>query len=146
MEATVNNIRDYYPKESYVLRVCKNHHNGDLQGNIFFPALSKTVLFTSAWNMLKQIEEDIILKGYPQATFKLPKWSKKSAKKSGVKKQKAKGKYKFENISGNFLMQVQYCQNATWQGTIHWMEGRQTKTFRSQFEMLKLIEEAIDIR
>lgn len=144
MEATVNNIREYYPKGSYVLRICKNNDNEDLQGYIFFPAQSKTVSFISVWNMLKQIEEDIITNRYPQSTFELRKWSKKSAEESGVKKQ-VKEELNLDKILGNFLIQVQYCQNATWQGTIHWMEGRQTKAFRSQFEMLKLMEEAIDI-
>jgi len=94
--------------------------------------------------MLKQIEEDISINRYPQATFELRKWSKKGNEKPAAKKHKIKEEHKLDKTLGNFLIQVQYYQNATWQGTIHWMEGHQTKAFRSQFEMLKLIEEATE--
>ena len=41
-----------------------------------------------------------------------------------------------------FLVQVQKRQNATWQGQITWMEEKKTVPFRSELELLRLIDSA----
>ena len=46
-------------------------------------------------------------------------------------------------ICATFHIFVKYRQNATWQGTIQWVDRRQTLTFRSEFEMLRLMDEAV---
>ena len=45
---------------------------------------------------------------------------------------------------GSFIVRVQHRQNSSWQGRITWMEKNQTVYFRSVWEMMKLIENAID--
>ena len=46
---------------------------------------------------------------------------------------------------GTFIIRVQQRQNSSWQGRITWSERNQTLHFRSTWEMVKLIESAIDI-
>ena len=46
---------------------------------------------------------------------------------------------------GSFIIRVQHRQNSSWQGRITWMEKNQTVYFRSVWEMMKLIESAIEI-
>lgn len=41
-----------------------------------------------------------------------------------------------------FLVHIQFRQNATWQGSITWVEKEKTQNFRSALEMLKLMDEA----
>lgn len=43
-----------------------------------------------------------------------------------------------------FLIHIVESQNATWQGSITWLEEKETKHFRSLLEMIKLIDTAID--
>lgn len=43
-----------------------------------------------------------------------------------------------------FIVQVQFCQNASWQGTIAWTEQKKEKRFRSTLELLKLMDEALN--
>lgn len=43
-----------------------------------------------------------------------------------------------------FIVRVQHRQNSTWQGRITWMEEDKTIRFRSVWEMIKLIENAMD--
>lgn len=143
MESSVQGLIKYYPRGSYLLSVCKNS-DGDFQGNVYFPAAAKAYAFSSAWNLLKQIDDDINLNRFPQCTFEPRRWSKKQGLQSNVKKQK-----KHEAINSgkpvcSFLIHVQYCQGATWQGSIQWLEEKQSRTFRSQFELLKLMEEALN--
>ena len=45
---------------------------------------------------------------------------------------------------GTFIVRVQHRQNSTWQGRITWMEEDKTVQFRSIWEMIKLIEGAVD--
>lgn len=42
-----------------------------------------------------------------------------------------------------FIIQVQFRQNASWQGTITWAEKKKTMRYRSTLEMLKLMDEAL---
>jgi len=45
---------------------------------------------------------------------------------------------------GTFIVRVQHRQNSSWQGRITWMEEDKTINFRSVWEMVHLIESAID--
>lgn len=42
-----------------------------------------------------------------------------------------------------FIVQVQFCQNSSWQGTIAWTEQKKEQRFRSALELMKLIDEAL---
>lgn len=43
-----------------------------------------------------------------------------------------------------FLIRVQYRQNASWQGTIQWLDKKTSMPFRSTLEMMMLIQEALE--
>ncbi len=45
---------------------------------------------------------------------------------------------------GTFIIRVQHRQNSSWQGHVTWMEQNRTIHFRSIWEMIKLIESAVD--
>ena len=45
---------------------------------------------------------------------------------------------------GTFIVRVQHRQNSSWQGRITWMEENQTLSFRSIWEMVKLIASDVD--
>ena len=49
------------------------------------------------------------------------------------------------NIKGNISTIHSYNrQNATWQGSVTWVEKKEKQQFRSALELLKLIESALD--
>ena len=45
---------------------------------------------------------------------------------------------------GTFIVRVQHRQNSSWQGRITWMEEDKSLYFRSVWEMIKLIESAVN--
>lgn len=45
---------------------------------------------------------------------------------------------------GTFIVRVQHRQNSSWQGAVTWVESEQTVHFRSIWEMIKLVESAMD--
>ena len=53
---------------------------------------------------------------------------------------------KRDNPKNNtFIVRVENQQNGTWQGKIIWADEKRTEYFRSMLEMLKLMEEAMEI-
>lgn len=45
---------------------------------------------------------------------------------------------------GTFIIRVQHRQNSSWQGRVTWLEEDKTLNFRSTWELLKLVEDAVD--
>ena len=41
-----------------------------------------------------------------------------------------------------FVVQILSRENATWQGTVTWLDGKKTQPFRSALELLRLIDSA----
>jgi hypothetical protein len=52
--------------------------------------------------------------------------------------------YKLRLGGESFLIRVQYKENTSWQGTVHWLEERKSQTFRSLLELIMLLEEALE--
>ena len=44
-----------------------------------------------------------------------------------------------------FSVRIYFRQNASYQGELYWVEGEQRINFRSLFEMIMLIQEAVNI-
>lgn len=44
-----------------------------------------------------------------------------------------------------FLIQIQYRQNSTWQGTVKWVEENKEQRFRSALELIKLMDNVNEI-
>jgi hypothetical protein len=42
-----------------------------------------------------------------------------------------------------FIVQVQFNQNESWQGTVAWTEQKKEKRFRSTLELIRLLDQAI---
>lgn len=52
----------------------------------------------------------------------------------------------FDEISGEkatFAVKVLYSQNSTWQGTVRWLEAGEEVNFRSDMELMQIIEGAL---
>jgi len=44
----------------------------------------------------------------------------------------------------SFVVQVLDTQNQTWQGTVTWLNGKHTESFRSLLELIKLMDSAVN--
>lgn len=42
-----------------------------------------------------------------------------------------------------FVVRILNTQNATWQGTVTWTDGRRTEPFRSALELIRLIDSTL---
>lgn len=74
-------------------------------------------------------------KGNPVASYNTI--SEKEAKMSADELQEKRGD------KGTFIVQVQYRQNATWQGKVIWADENKEEHFRSALELIKMIDSAL---
>lgn len=44
----------------------------------------------------------------------------------------------------SFLVEILYQQNATWQGTVKWVNEGKSQNFRSALELLRLIDSTME--
>ncbi len=53
-------------------------------------------------------------------------------------------KTQIRNGKGTFLVQILSRRNATWQGTVTWVEKNESINFRSALELLKIIDSSFE--
>ena len=86
--------------------------------------------------------------GFPQADLEERHFDSRKGGKTSLKQQEETvmptEKLALEKgEKATFIVQVQFRQNASWQGEITWTEGKKKQRFRSALEMLKLMDEAM---
>ena len=50
-----------------------------------------------------------------------------------------------KDSTATFVIKIHHRQNSTWQGQIQWLEANISKNFRSCLEMMKLIDEGVNL-
>lgn len=134
-----------------------DYSNSILKGRIYHLASRKLMSFLGIYDFLNKLEGVYNKFSFPQATHEFRTFRKSSFPvsdmgntaenyedmevKTKVKKEK---EVKIEpSAKGTFIIRVLYRQNATWQGNIQWVEGKKAQNFRSDLEMLKLMDDAL---
>jgi len=133
------------PKGEYVIRLAslENRIFSGIGRNAYS---EESFCFSSMWEMVKAMEENMDRAKFPQNTIVLRSWEgKRMEKRNRDKKTETEGK-KIVSFPGGatFVIRVQYRQNASWQGSIQWLEGKQTLRYRGVLELLKLMEDAVE--
>lgn len=116
-----------------------------INGCLYSEYYKKCVRFKSEMEMLNAMQDLFDSVDFPQTLFESRSFFGKKSRKTIVKAEaimQDKLQDLMQNSKTTFVVNVQYRQNATWQGTITWAEQNRTKHFRSALEMLKLMEEA----
>ncbi len=117
---------------------------GPMRGRIVRPSARKQIGYRGEWELLFGIDQWCDGSGVAPPTLRLRSFSRRCRRKTVRKAvfclDPKPGKNKEEKAS--FLVQIRFRQNATWQGSITWLETDKKQEFRSAFEMLKLMEEA----
>ncbi|MGI6115949.1 hypothetical protein [Luoshenia tenuis] len=110
----------------------------------FYHAATGKGAFKDLNQLLLRLEEKFDEVNAPRATTVSRSFGQR------VKVQKDKGKGTVEKMKekpeagkkATFMVQVQYRENASWQGQITWVEANQTRNFRSALELIKLMDSA----
>jgi len=137
-----------YPRGTYKVLFVKQP-GGDVEYCMINLATGMRCHSFSIWNLLKSIESDISTNRFPQGAIQYRTWGVGASPVHGDRVTSFAASLANDCSAGfseaggpTFIISVLYRQNATWQGTIQWMEGRQTRQYRSVNEMLSLMDDA----
>lgn len=129
-------------------RICiDSYENGEMQGKVVNPCYSGNLEFKNLISFLKIMEALFDKFEYPQSSMSTRHFAGKKAPapvtdieftenldKEDYLKTETRGKL------ATFRIQVRFRQNASWQGTLTWVEGNKTENFRSVLELIMLMD------
>lgn len=127
--------------EYHSIMVCVDGYERHiLRGRLYNPFLQGAVHFTGLMEFLLAVEHLLDEMNFPQPfaqvrSFRAP--------------AKAQGEIRRDNLEqrgekGTFVMKVIFRQNASWQGTVLWLEANREESFRSVLEFALLLNSALD--
>ena len=114
-------------------------HNGSISGTFYHPVAGENGAFSSLLELILKIDNRLNEEETPQAfsairSFCPPQMLWVADEKSAGQRRKS---------IGVFAVHVMFRRNATWQGTVTWVEGNQSRHFRSVLELVNLINSAV---
>jgi len=120
--------------------VCINsYENQNLCGQFYNPYLSEGKAFHSVTQFLSEMEQALNSMDFPQSFT--------AARSFSVPPKPATGPPIPESYVGakaTFALRILFRQNASWQGSVTWLEGKQEQSFRSVLELLLLMDSALN--
>ena len=130
--------------------LCINGSNeGDLSGVFYHSYSTESVPFSGIGQMVLRMEKlyDYLRFPYPGTNNRTFGEEKKLTRMTEERKKIMSDDALLSKHGdiGTFIVRVQHRQNSSWQGRITWMEEDKTVQFRSVWEMIKLIESAVDL-
>ena len=130
--------------------VCINSfENNELQGILYHSYSEEGFAFTNVEQMIFTMEKLYNWLNFPHRTTNERTFGQeeKKTRRTEVERKKIMSDESLlsrHGDMGSFIIRVQHRQNSSWQGRITWMEQDKTVYFRSIWEMIKLIESAVD--
>lgn len=116
--------------------------DGIFRGQFYHPHSGECMVFHGLAQLLLQMEQLMNVEDLPQSfnvvrTF-LP-WN-------GIDAGSASSAVPRMGKVATFALQVLFRRNASWQGTLFWLEGKQRKSFRSVLELITLISSCVEAK
>lgn len=125
--------------------------NMELCGQWYNPFLPSPVHFQSVLQLLCGMEEFYNRLAFPQEACCCRSFHHEVPQPVRQKRDREVRRYMSDELlkekrgeKATFVVQVQFRQNASWQGTITWAEQNETRHFRSTLELIKLMDEILD--
>ena len=113
-----------------------SYDNSVLQGRFFNPYDKDGQSFTSASDFLVKMENMLDEMHFPEAFNAIRTFAPKTVTASEAGETTKSGKL------ATFAIRILFRQNASWQGSVTWLEGNADQSFRSFMELLLLIDGA----
>lgn len=117
-----------------------DHSEIGMCGQLLHSSFHEPVEFSGIEQLLKLMDYLMKQPGFPESTVKYRTFI------DGEINMKEKPTEFVTEYKGKatFVISVLYCQNATWQGTVKWIEGEKEEKFRSLLELIKLMDSIIE--
>lgn len=115
------------------------YQSGVLSGRLYNRSLASGKSFRCLTQLLEAMESTLDDMEYPKS-FTAPRrfTPRKEGEDTPANSQDPKGEW------ATFAVRILFRQNASWQGSVAWMEGKQEQSFRSALELIFLINSALE--
>lgn len=119
-----------------------SYENHILTGRIFNAYLESEITFQSTMEFIKEMNALLGELQFPQSFFEnrefhpMSELTHHAAQLTPPAAQKGR--------LATFTLRIMFRQNSSWQGSLSWLEGKMTESFRSALELLLLIDSALD--
>lgn len=114
------------------------YESGVPTGRFYNPACPEGKSFRSLSQFLTQMEDMLDAMQLPQSFTALRSFTAPATDPSVSASQMS-----HEGKLGTFAVRVLFRQNASWQGSITWLEGKREERFRSVLELVLLMDSAL---
>lgn len=123
-----------------------SYQNYEMYGYLYSPFYDEYFRFSNAMDLIVQMNGLFDQLRFPQSSVEYRSFHNKRNRSDATERDDVvvSDMVQNENAQAKFIIHVQFRQNATWQGTIEWVDENRMQRFRSTLEMLKLMEEALD--
>ena len=129
-----------------LVNVCVDSYAGqEISGRFYTLYSVEPTSFTGITSFLLRLEQFYDRLGFPMASTRHRRFAGEDTKKE--KMSVIENNYRFGNKGeqASFILHVQFRQNSSWQGVLHWMEANKKVSFRSALELIRLIDGANNI-
>jgi len=121
-----------------------------LKGSVSHVQSGRSMVFHSMMEMVLAVQDKMDEIGFPQSTTAPRGWKRRPAGADQHIIQHSMGARSDEDVMpeailASFLVRIQFRQNASWQGTLVWMDSKESCAFRSLLELVKLVADAMRI-
>lgn len=128
-----------YDVRSFLIYI-DSYENGVPTGQYRNPCRGESVPFQSLTQLLMRLEQSLDQENIPQAFNKVRTFYPLTGYRPDTLDAECPKKGK----KGTFALQILFRRNASWQGTIHWIEKNKTQNFRSVLELITLLNSALE--
>ena len=109
-----------------------------LNGRFYNPYLRSGKKFHSLVQFIKEMEQTLNTMGFPQSYNAVRNFADPPELSNGPPEEEI-----LTGTKATFALRILFRQNASWQGSVTWLEGKKEQSFRSLLELVLLMDSAI---
>ncbi len=140
-----NNIIPFAPN---LVCICIDEYRmGRFQGRLYCSNVKEPYMFKDINDMLLRADDYFDEINFPMKAMEHRSFPGSPGKASERKERKRgydPSVLKHRGKKATFIIHVQYRQNCSWQGKVIWADRNKSQYFRSELEMIRLIDSALD--
>lgn len=115
-----------------------SYKNRILSGRLYNRYMSEGTVFHGTTQFLIEMEQMLDSMDFPKAYTEIRHFTPPTNREADSPGTDAR-----MGMTATFVIRILFRQNASWQGSVIWVEGRQEQSFRSVLELILLIDNAL---
>jgi len=129
-----------YSEEYRTTMVCVDSYDkGVPQGRFYNPYMSSEQSFQSLTQFLQGMESTLGMMDFPKAFTATRTFAPLPGCSTGPPLSQCQ-----PGAQATFAVKILFRQNASWQGSVTWLEGKREQSFRSVLELILLMSTALE--